>query len=43
MKIQRLLFKLLRKQNVTDEHTEGQTDGERENSLPHHKQSLSGV
>ena len=39
MKIQQLLFKLLRKQNVTD----GRTDGQRENSIPHHKQSLRGV
>ena len=43
MKIQQLLFKLLRKQNVTDGRTESRTDGQHENSIPHHKQSLRGV
>ena len=46
MKIQQLLFKLLRKQNVTDgrthARTDRRTDGQRENSIPHHKQSLGG-
>ena len=30
------------KQNVTDGRTHGRTDGQRENSIPHHKQSLRG-
>ena len=31
MKIQQLLFKLLRKQNVTDGHTDARTDGRTDN------------
>ena len=42
MKIKQLLFKLLRKQNVMDGRTDARTDGQHENSIPHHKQSLQG-
>ena len=50
MKIQQWLFKILKKQNVTDgrthtrthTHTHARTHGQRENSIPHHKQSLRG-
>ena len=34
MKIQQWLFKILRKQNVTDGRTDGRTHGQRENSIP---------
>ena len=34
MKIQQRLFELLRKQSVTDGHTDARTDGQRENSIP---------
>ena len=34
MKIQQWLFKILRKQSVTDGQTHGRTDGQRENSIP---------
>ena len=37
-------FQDIRKnQSVTDRHTDGRTDGQRENSIPQHKQSLRGV
>ena len=36
------LSKILRKQNVTDGHTDGKTEGQRENSIPAHKHSLRG-
>ena len=34
MKIQKWLFKILRKQNVTDRRTDARTDGQHENSIP---------
>ena len=34
MKIQQWLFKILRKQNVTDGQTDAHTDGQRENNIP---------
>ena len=34
-----MTLQVIKKQNVTD----ARTDGQRENSIPHHKQSLPGV
>ena len=46
MKFHQGLFKILRKQNVTDTlsfvRSFGRTDGQRENSIPSHKHSLRG-
>ena len=43
MNIHHCIFKILGKnQNVTDGHMDGRKDRQRENSIPHHKQSLQG-
>ena len=47
MKIQQCLFKILKKQNVTDArthgHTDGRTDGQRENSIPTTNKVCGGI
>ena len=46
MKIQQWLFKLLKKQNVTDGRTDGRmdgrTDGQRDNSIPPPQTKFAG-
>ena len=42
MKIRQWLFRILRKQNVTDGRTHGHTDGQRENSIPTTNKSCGG-
>ena len=37
------VIKKTKRYGRTDERTHGRTDGQRENSIPHHKQSLRGV
>ena len=42
MKFHRWVFKILKKQNVTDARTDGRTDGQRENSIPPLKLRFGG-